>query len=164
MIFRVTKLRPGQVTMTLAPVIFMVLSLQWGAVSGRSGGRWPFVEEFRMPRRECRQRSEDLSQMNPHRRLGGSAVAVVHRRDDRRVLTDENRKRRRVLHAEIAHTVHLRFCIFDGTPCRRPAGHLGETLVELLVEQADALPVLRALRAPLACATDRKSSGEGRGC
>src|SRR3546814_12564972 len=95
MIFRVTKLRPGQVTMTLAPVIFMVLSLQWGAVSGRSGGRWPFVEEFRMPRRECRQRSEDLSQMNPHRRLGGSAVAVVHRRDDRRVLTDEKRKRRR---------------------------------------------------------------------
>src|SRR3546814_3205852 len=79
--------------LTLAPVIFMVLSLQWGAVSGRSGGRWPFVEEFRMPRRECRQRSEDLSQMNPHRRLGGSAVAVVHRRDDRRVLTDRKSTR-----------------------------------------------------------------------
>src|SRR3546814_16115273 len=80
MIFRVTKLRPGQVTMTLAPVIFMVLSLQWGAVSGRSGGRWLFVEEFRMPRRECRQRSEDLSQMTQHRRHGGRAVrSEAHR-------------------------------------------------------------------------------------
>src|SRR3546814_10527941 len=103
-----------------------------------------------MRRRGCRRLSEDLSQMNPHRRFGGSAVAAVHRRDDRRVLTDESRKRRRVLHAEIAHPVHLWFCIFDGTPCRRPAGSLGETLVELLVEREEALHVLRARRAPLA--------------
>src|SRR3546814_20596623 len=99
MIFRVTKLRPGQVTMTLAPVIFMVLSFQWGAVSGRSGGRWPFVEEFRMPRRECRQRSEDLSQMNPQRGLGGSAVAGIHRRDDHAVQREGNRRLRPALPA-----------------------------------------------------------------
>src|SRR3546814_18887960 len=118
MIFRVTKLRPGQVTMTLAPVIFMVLSLQWGAVSGRSGGRWPFVEEFRMPRRECRQRSEDLSQMNPHRRLGGSAVAVVPRSDDRRVLTAENRQTRRRLNQALAPPHQILVLIFSAPPRR----------------------------------------------
>src|SRR3546814_19209052 len=113
--------------------------------------------------------------MNPHRRLGGSAVAVVHRRDDRRVLTDENRKRRRVLHAEIAHPVHLWFCIFDGPPCRRPAGSLGETLVELLVEREEARHALSARPAPLAGETvsqatprrgirtlNRARGGEGR--
>src|SRR3546814_11740686 len=94
MIFRVTKLRPGQVTMTLAPVIFMVLSLQWGAVSGRSGGRWPFVEEFRMPRRDCRQRSEGLSQMTPNRPPGGRAVSAVHRPAHRGWITDMATRRR----------------------------------------------------------------------
>src|SRR3546814_16586106 len=88
--------------------------------------------------------------MSPQLRFVGTSFSFVLCLDYRRVRTDENGKRRRVLHAEIAHPFHLWFCIFDGTPCRRPAGSLGATLVELLVEREEALHVLRARRAPLA--------------